>query len=94
MERGQIKAIIEKYRRKSAKVERYNEDKSHYYDSVADVIEDNLEIYIDDSYETEEDILEDVREIFDASEATIDMMFNRDDYNYEDDGLGSFINRF
>ena len=96
MERGQIKAIIEKYRRKSAKEERYNEDKSHYYDSVADVIEDNLEIYIDESYETEEDILEDVREIFDASEATLDMMFNRDDedFNDEDDGHGSFINRF
>ena len=46
------------------------------------------------SINNKEDILEDVREIFDASEATIDMMFNRDDYNYEDDGLGSFINRF
>ena len=64
MEREQIESIIEKYRRKSSQYRRYTEDKCAYFEQVADQIEDNLFIYLDDCFETEEDILDDVKETF------------------------------
>ena len=64
MKKEQIESIIEKFKRKSSQYRRYTEDKCAYFEQVADQIEDNLFIYLDDCFETEEDILDDVKETF------------------------------
>ena len=64
MERGQIEEIIEKYKRKSSQERRYGADKCYFFEQVADFIEDNIDEYLDDSYETEDEILFNVKEVF------------------------------
>ena len=64
MEREQIEEIIEKYQRKSSQERRYGPDKCHFFEQVADFIEDNIDEYLDDSYETEDEILFNVKEVF------------------------------
>lgn len=64
MEKEQIQKIIEKYRRKSTQFRRYSDEKCAFFERVADDIEDNIHIFIDNFYETEDDILEDVKESF------------------------------
>ena len=64
MEREQIESIIEKYRRKSSQERRYGPAKCFFFEQVADQIEDNIDEYLDDSYETEDDILFNVKEVF------------------------------
>jgi hypothetical protein len=92
MEREQIEAIIKKYRRKSEQELRYGEEKCALFDRVADDIEDNIELYLDDDYETEEEIIDDVKEAFAEVDDMLDTMFHRDDdFNDDDDGIGSFL---
>ena len=64
MEREQIEEIIEKYQRKSSQERRYGADKCNFFEQIADFIEDNIDEYLDDSYETEDDILFNVKEVF------------------------------
>lgn len=64
MEREQIEEIIEKYQRKSSQEHRYGADKCNFFEQVADFIEDNIDEYLDDSYETEDEILFNVKEVF------------------------------
>ena len=64
MEREQIEEIIAKYQRKSSQERRYGPDKCYFFEQVADFIEDNIDEYLDDSYETEDDILFNVKEVF------------------------------
>ena len=64
MEREQIESIIEKYKRKSSQERRYGPDKCFFFEQVADQIEDNIDEYLDDCYETEDDILFNVKEAF------------------------------
>ena len=94
MNRDQIEAIIAKYRRKSHKAEPFDEEESYYYTNVADAIEGNLEQFLDESFETEDDVLYDVREILEASDVMLDIMFDRDeDFNDDDDGIGSILSK-
>ena len=74
MERKEIKELIEKYRRMSQQERRYGAEKCAFFERVADQIEDNISSYEDDSFESKEDIINDVRETF----AEVDD-------NYEDD---------
>lgn len=74
MERKEIKELIEKYRRMSQQERRYGAEKCVFFERVADQIEDNISSYEDDSFESKEDIINDVRETF----AEVDD-------NYEDD---------
>ena len=61
---------------------------------MAEYIEDNLDRYLDEFYETEEDVISDVKEVFDASEYILDIMFDHDeDFNDDDDGIGSFLSK-
>ena len=64
MEREQIEAIIEKFKRESSREDFYGPDKCNLFEQVADQIEDNIDEYLDDSYETEDDILFNVKEVF------------------------------
>lgn len=60
----QIESIIEKYKRKSSQERRYGPDKCNFFEQIADFIEDNIDEYLDDSYETEDDILFNAKEVF------------------------------
>lgn len=64
MERKEIKELIEKYRRMSQQEQRYGAEKCAFFERVADQIEDNIYSYEDDSFESEEDIINEVREAF------------------------------
>ena len=75
MERKEIKELIEKYRRMSQQERRYGAEKCAFFERVADQIEDNIYSYEDDSFESKEDIINDVREAF----AEVDDIYE-DDY--------------
>ena len=60
----QIESLIEKYKRKSSQERRYGPDKCNFFEQIADFIEDNIDEYLDDSYETEDDILFNAKEVF------------------------------
>lgn len=64
MERNEIKELIEKYRRMSQQERRYGAEKCAFFERVADQIEDNIYSYEDDSFESKEDIINDVRKAF------------------------------
>lgn len=75
MERKEIKELIEKYRRMSQQERRYGAEKCAFFERVADQIEDNIYSYEDDSFESKEDIINDVMEAF----AEVDDIYE-DDY--------------
>lgn len=64
MERKQIEELIEKYRRMGTQELKYGEEKCAFFDRAADQIEDCIEDYLDKRFETETDILDDVKETF------------------------------
>ena len=77
MKKEDLENLISKYRRQSQQFRRYSEEKCYYFESVADDIETNFEIYLDDFYETEENILEGVQMDIDAGDAS--WMFDGDE---------------
>ena len=77
MTEEEVEALIEKYRKMSQNVGLYGEDKCVYYEQVADQISEIINTFIDnDDYESEEDILDDVKVIFDSQ----DGIFDDEDY--------------
>ncbi len=64
MERKQIHELIEKYRKMSDQEPVYGEEKCAYFDRVAGQIEESFDEYLDDFYETEEDIINSINEQF------------------------------
>ena len=64
MDRKQIDEIIDSYRKKSTQVLKYGEERCAYFERVADQIEENTYDYYAPIYETEQDIIDDVKEIF------------------------------
>ncbi|MDR1897702.1 MAG: hypothetical protein LBR10_13015 [Prevotellaceae bacterium] len=68
MQKEQILSIAAKYRKLAASLESHDEEKAYKYDSFADDIEDNIDIYEDEYYQTEEDLLDD----FNEAQAEID----------------------
>ena len=64
MERNEIKELIEKYRRMSQQERRYGAEKCAFFERVADQIEDEIYNFEDDFFETEEDIVNGVKETF------------------------------
>lgn len=91
MEKEQIQKIIEKYRRKSMQFRRYSDEKCAFFERVADDIEDNINIFMDDEWETEEEILDNVKEAFDEVDDGSWMFDGGGDFNDDDDGIGSFL---
>lgn len=77
MEKEQIEKIIEKFKRMSEESYKYGDEKCAYYERVAGQIEDNIYIYEDDSFETEQDIIDDVKETFEDFENFYD--FNEEE---------------
>jgi len=79
MKKEDLENLILKYRRKSQQFRRYSEEKCYFFEDIADDIETNFEIYLDDFYETEEDVLEGVQMDIDARDAS--WMFDGDEDN-------------
>lgn len=75
MKRKEIEELIEKLRRKIEQECKYGAEKCAFFERVADQIEDDIYTYESDSFETEEDIINDVKETF----AEVDE-FYEDDY--------------
>lgn len=64
MEKEQIEKLIEKYKRMSEEGYKYGDGKCAYFERVAAQIEDDINIYEDDAFETEQEIIDDVKEAF------------------------------
>ena len=64
MDRKQIDKIINSYRAKSQNELKYGEEKCAYFERLAGQIEESIDEYLDDFYETEEDIVNDIKEQF------------------------------
>ncbi len=75
MERQQINELIEKYRKMSTQELKYGEEKCAYYDRLAGQIEESFDEFLDDFYETEEDIIDSINEQF----ADVDRDYNFDE---------------
>ena len=75
MQRVQLNELIEKYRKMSTQELKYGEEKCAYYDRLAGQIEESFDEYLDDFYETEEDIIDSINEQF----ADVDRDYNFDD---------------
>ena len=80
MEKEKIETIIEKFKRMSGQERKYGADKCAFFERIAGQIEDNIDIYEDDYYETEEDIIDDVKESF----AQVDDFYDGEDYENMD----------
>lgn len=83
MERKEIKKLIEELRHKSGQERRYGAEKCAYFDRAAGQIEDDIDTYEDDSFETKEDIIADVRETFDEADRFWDDIDEDELENYE-----------
>jgi hypothetical protein len=57
MEKEEIIAIVDKYRKMSHNYSFYGEDKCYEFEQIAEIIEDNLDGIIEEDYSTEEDVV-------------------------------------
>lgn len=75
MNKNDIIAIANKYRNMSENEFRYGAAKCAYYEQIADNIENNIFVFEDDdeNFETEEDIVEFIKEDIDSFEKFYDM---------------------
>ena len=80
MTKEEIQEIVAKYRRMSDQELKYGADKCALFDRIADQLEDNIEMYVDDDYyKSEREIIEDIMESFDE----IDSFFDKEDWENE-----------
>ena len=64
MDKKELIELIDSYRKKSQNELRFGEKKCRFYDRVADHLEDSLDEYLDDDFQTEDDIINDIKEQF------------------------------
>ena len=87
MTKEELEKIIEKYQHKSHQSERYGEEKCALFDRIAGQIELNINDYLDDDYyETEEDVISNVREIFEENDNFFDAG-EWEDFDWDNDDL-------
>ena len=75
MDKKELIELIDSYRKKSQNELRFGEKKCRFYDRVADHLEDSLDEYLDDDFQTEEDIIDSINEQF----ADVDCDYNFDE---------------
>ena len=81
MKKEELQGIIEKYQRKSEHVYPSNEEKAALYERIANQLEDDIETYVDNElFSTEEDVVSDIKEIFDE----VDNFYDAEDYENMD----------
>ena len=80
MTKEELLEIVAKYRRMSDKEMKYSADKCALFDRIADQLEDDIEMYVDDDYfQSEREIIEDIMESFDE----MDNFFDNGDWENE-----------
>lgn len=73
MTKDELLEVVAKYRRMSDKEMKYGADKCALFDRIADQLEDNIEMYVDDDYfQSEKEIIDDIRESFDEFDSFLD----------------------
>ncbi len=82
MNKEELKQIVEKCQSLSSKYyQRNNEDKAALYERIAGQLEYNIDYYTDnESYTSEEDVVEDIKELFDE----VDNFYDEEDYENMD----------
>ena len=90
MTREELTEIIKKYRNLARSTERFNEEKANNYERFADYLEDNNHFVDDDYYETEEDLLEEFKEVELEIDAQWDNWFPEGD---DDDSISDFLTK-
>ena len=74
MTEEEIQEIIAKYRRKSDQELKYGADKCAMFDRIADQLEQDIDMYIDDDYfPSEKEIIDDIVELFDEYDRNFDV---------------------
>lgn len=77
MEKEQVLAIVDKYRKMSHNYSFFGEDKCFEFEQIADIIEEEINLLIEDDYcETEQDIVEFAKETLSLGQDHYD----REDY--------------
>jgi hypothetical protein len=77
MDKKELIELIDSYRKKSQNELRFGEKKCRFYDRLAGQIEESFDEYLDDFYETEEDIINSINEQF--ADADGDYDFDEED---------------
>ena len=77
MQRQKLEEIIAKYR--NLVDPSYDEEKMYQYERFADSVEDNIEIYEDDRFETEQDLFDDINEVEAEVDAQWEAMYPKGD---------------
>jgi hypothetical protein len=76
MTKEEIQEIVAKYRRMSDQELKYGADKCAMFDRIADQLEQDIDLYVNDDYfQSEKEIIDDIVELFDD----YDKYFNNDD---------------
>lgn len=87
MTKEEIEKIIRKYQRKSQQYRKYTDEKCALFDRIAGQIELNKNDYLDDDYyETEEDVISNVREIFEENDNFFDAK-EWEDFDWDDEDV-------
>ncbi len=86
MKKEELEIIIKKYQHKSQQNMRYGDEKCAEFDRIAEQIRNNINDYLDDNYyESEEDVINNVREVFE--EDNLYDAEDRENINLDDDDL-------
>ena len=71
MTKDELLEVVAKYRRMSDKEMKYGADKCALFDRIADQLEDDIEMYVDDDYfQSEREIIEDITGLFDEYDSS------------------------
>ena len=66
MTKEEIQEIVAKYRRMSDQELKYGADKCAMFDRIADQLEQDIDLYVNDDYfQSEKEIIDDIVELFD-----------------------------
>lgn len=66
MTKDEILQIVTRYRKKSNQELKYGADKCAMFDRIADQLEDDIDLYVDDDFfQTEKEIIDDITRLFD-----------------------------
>ena len=77
MTQAEIQEIVAKYRQMSHQELEYGEEKCALYERIADQLEQDIDLYVDDEcFQSEKEIIDDIIELFND----YDKYFNDDDW--------------
>ena len=81
MTKEEIQEIGAKYRRMSDQELKYGADKCALFDRIADQLEQDIDLYVEDEcFQTEKEIIDDIVELFDE----YDSFYGDEDWQNED----------